>query len=163
MAFLEATENTWIWLWSCVKGTTMISVYLLIHYLIQYKWNTSDTMYIQYMCAHAMAVLVLWIHAYCYCIVFFSQITQEQVTAFQAEAKKFNEKFKMEGPASVRTDLDKGKRGSSWQLNQNQFGMEYPLQACSSVWCVKLLWQIRKNFVPQKLPDIRYVSFIKVA
>ena len=60
-----------------------------------------------------MAVLVLWIHAYCCCIVFFSQITQDQVTAFQAEAKKFNEKFKMEGPASVGTDLDKGKRGSS--------------------------------------------------
>ena len=39
----------------------------------------------------------------------FSQITQEQVTTFQAEAGKFNEKFKTEGPASVGADLDKGE------------------------------------------------------
>jgi len=71
--------------------------------------NEAPQIHCTYMCAHAMAVLVLWIHAYCCCIVFFSQITQDQVTAFQAEAKKFNEKFKMEGPASVGTDLDKGK------------------------------------------------------
>ena len=49
--------------------------------------------------------LVVW----CLLCVSFSQITQEQVTTFQAEAGKFNEKFKTEGPASVGADLDKGE------------------------------------------------------
>ena len=52
--------------------------------------------------------------------VSFSQITQEQVTTFQAEAGKFNEKFKTEGPASVGADLDKGEGKCLVQLKQNQ-------------------------------------------
>jgi len=37
------------------------------------------------------------------------QITHDQVKTFQSDATNFKEKFKMEGPASVGTDLDKGE------------------------------------------------------
>ena len=41
-----------------------------------------------------------------YCVTL--QITQDQVGEFLLDGGKFNEKFKMEGPGCVGTDLDKG-------------------------------------------------------
>lgn len=41
------------------------------------------------------------------------QITHDQVKTFQSDATNFKEKFKMEGPASVGTDLDKGEAFST--------------------------------------------------
>ena len=37
------------------------------------------------------------------------QIANDHVKTFQSDATSFKEKFKMEGPASVGTDLDKGE------------------------------------------------------
>ena len=47
------------------------------------------------------------------------QITNDHVKTFQSDATSFKEKFKMEGPASVGTDLDKGEAFSldSWEEN----------------------------------------------
>ena len=36
------------------------------------------------------------------------QITKDQVSTFLTDAEKFNQTFKMEGPASIGIDLDKG-------------------------------------------------------